>query len=156
MGLDAHAAAIIGLRVPARVLQTMVAVRHTIHSVPEGARFCPACGAPVETEEERPAPFVREDPDGHEVVAGETEGLAWQYGVKRPQLDTDHAFIVMEIAETASHRSDLNQAAFAPLDLNIFSDDLLQLASVFRSRMEHLGLWYENGFAIFAVNTSNW
>lgn len=163
MSLDAHAAAIIGLRVPTLVLRTKVVVRHTSHPVPAGARFCPACGAPAETEEERPAPFVR----GHyEVVAGESEGdedgtrrvvVAWQYPIKRPQMAPDHALIVMALAETESHRNGGGvEAAIAPLDLNIFSDDLLRQAVLFRSRMEHLGIWDDDGFAIFAVNTSNW
>lgn len=175
MALDMHCVAAIALRVPVEVLTITKVERHTTHDVPEGARFCPTCGATVEKEVTANAPFVvdegNEDMSGYDfyrAIRGYEQSPdpnqpaeRWLYQLLQTQAaacdPTIGAFVVLRFAQTKSHRSHSGSGRVAMLPAKELLDALQgHEYETFKARMMSLGLWDEDQFGMFAINNANW
>lgn len=163
MGLDVHSAAVIGLRIPLDVLKETYVKKHSEHEVPEGAKFCPECGAEAEISAQRPVPFYDGGWEG-ECISGEEDGARWEYKLLIPQASFYDpeigAFVICDYVETTSNRSGGVNGAYTGGGVYTGAGAGRAIAALcdltFERHMKSIGLWDPDQFGLWAINNSNW
>jgi hypothetical protein len=129
MGVDYTAYAVVGCEVPVGKLYRKVLRRGCKHDVPEGARFCPVCGAQVVIDDED---LVYEECIGKFRIWWGTDRMVAVVGIGVSAYDSDWlSRMPIEESQTAT-------------TMEMLYDEL-------RATLLPLGLWDAERFGLYAI-----
>jgi hypothetical protein len=129
MGVDYTAYAVVGCEVPVEKLYRKVLCRGCKHDVPEGARFCPVCGAQA---------VIEDDELVYEECIGEFR-IWW---------GTDQRVAVVGIGVSAYDSDWLSRM---PIEESQTATTMEMLYDELRATLLPLGLWDAERFGLYAI-----